>query len=185
MTALIRQAAIAVLVMSASADASPTTETARHLRLDREHSFTIPPAPADAFPLFEPVGEKCWAENWHPVFASPEDALLHDGSVFTVAGHGPDGTALPSVWTVSRYDPPRLIEYRNVLPGFRATQVTVRCDPVDGGQTRVMVRYVYHGLSAAGDQYLATITPEAFRANIDGWGAAIRAWLGRGTPATP
>ena len=89
------------------------------------------------------------------------------------------------MWTVSRYDPPRLIEYRNVLPGFRATQITVRCAPGAGDQTLVTVRYVYHGLTVAGDQHLATITPEVFRANIDGWGTSIRAWRGRGTPATP
>ena len=97
MTGLLRTAAVPLLFMSAAAIASPTTETAEHRRLDREHSFTVARPPAEAFVLFEPVGEKCWAENWHPVFTSPEAARLHDGSVFTVAGHGPDGTALTSV----------------------------------------------------------------------------------------
>ena len=183
----VRQTTIGLmcLVMRASAFTGPTTETTHHLRLEREHTFSVARPPAEAFRLFEPVGEKLWAEGWHPVFTSPSDAELHDGSVFTVECATPQGGTLTSVWMVSRYNPPHAIEYRNVFPGVRATQIVVRCEPVGTRQTRVVVHYVYHGLSESGDQFLATITPEAFRTNLNGWDTAIRAWLGRGTPATP
>lgn len=163
----------------------PATEAAQHLRVEREHAFTVARAPATAFPFFEPVGEKNWAEGWHPVFASAEDARLHDGSVFTVETKDSRGAPLSSVWAVSRYEPPRLIEYRNVITGLRATQITVRCEPAAEGATRVTVRYVYHGLSTEGDRLIAQVTPEAYRANIESWGSAIAAHLQRGTPATP
>lgn len=173
------------ILLIAPPAAAAAVETAGHVRAEREHAFTVPLPPAGAFTFFEPLGEKNWAEGWHPVFATPDDARLHDGSVFTVEAKSPEGSPLHSVWAVSRYEPPRLIEYRNVLTGLRATQITVRCEPGGPGATRVTVRYVYHGLSPEGDALIGQITPEVFRSNVDGWGAAITAYLKRGTPATP
>jgi hypothetical protein len=162
----------------------PAVPHAGHVRTEREHSFAVALPPAEAFTFFEPIGEKRWAEGWQPVFVSAEDAQLHDGSVFTVESPHAHGAPIHSVWTVSRYEPSRLIEYRNVLFGLRATQITVRCEPHASG-TRVTVRYVYHGLSEQGDVLIAKMTPDAYRAMIDGWGTAIADYLKRGTPASP
>lgn len=162
----------------------PVVPHAGHVRTEREHTFIVALPPAEAFSFFEPIGEKRWAEGWQPVFVSAEDAHLHDGSVFTVESPQPDGGVVRSVWTVSRYEPSRLIEYRNVLLGLRATQITVRCEPHASG-TRVTVRYVYHGLSDQGDQLIGKMTPDAYRTMIEGWSAAIADYLKRGTPASP
>jgi hypothetical protein len=173
----------AALLLPALAMLAPVT--AQHACEERTHAFLVSRPPAEAFRFFEPVGEKLWAEGWQPVFASTADAALHDGSVFTVDSHQADGAPLHSVWSVSRYEPPSLIEYRNVLVGLRATQITVRCEPAAGDATRVTVRYVYHGLTEAGDRLIGKMTPEAYRAMIDGWGAEIAKYLERGTPASP
>lgn len=85
------------------ANPAPATETARHARAEREHAFTVALPLAEAFVLFEPVGEKNWAEDWRPVFASPEDAALHDGSVFTVTHAHPIHGRIESVWMVIEY----------------------------------------------------------------------------------
>jgi len=164
-----------------TASASPN---AGHVHTEREHAFIVALPPAETFPFFEPIGEKRWAPDWQPVFASPEDARLHDGSVFTVESAHAHGGMVRSVWTVSRYEPSRLIEYRNVLPGLRATQIVVRCEPLESG-TRVTVRYVYHGLSEQGNQLIRKMTPEAYRTMIDGWASSIADYLKRGTPASP
>ena len=164
--------------------AALAAQDAAHAYVEREHAFSVPLPAAPAFAFFEPIGEKNWAEGWQPVFASPPDARLHDGSVFTVDHPHAHGGAITSVWTVSRYEPPQLIEYRNVLPGVRATCISVRCTP-QGAGTRVTVRYVYHGLSAAGDALIAQMTPTAYATMIDGWGSAIADYLRRGTPASP
>lgn len=175
--AFLSGALAATLAPAAPADAG-------HLCADRESSFELSLPPAAAFPLFEPMGEKAWAEGWQPVFVSAADAVLHDGSVFTVplAHHAQSGGE--AVWTVSRYDPPSQIEYRNVLPGLRATRIIVTCTPGAAG-TRVTVRYTYHGLSQAGDEHIGEITPEKFAGMIREWEAAIASYLRRGTPASP
>ncbi|MGE0453254.1 MAG: SRPBCC family protein [Vicinamibacteria bacterium] len=156
-----------------------------HLRATHEHAFTLALPPAEAFTFFEPIGEKRWASDWDPRFPVPEDAQLHDGSVFTVLRPAEGGATLESVWTITRYAPPLEVEYANVLVGVRATRITVRCDPAPAGATRVGVRYVYTGLSDAGDREIAGLGAAAYREMIESWGADIAAYLERGTPATP
>ncbi|MBA4136699.1 MAG: hypothetical protein C0518_05220 [Opitutus sp.] len=179
-------AALFVMTHLASASPAPSVEIARRARAEREHAFLVPRPLVEAFHFFEPVGEKTWAEGWRPIFASEHDAMLHDGSVFTVtAPHPSSGAPIESVWTISRYDPPHLIEYRNVLPGLRATRITVRCSAAVPHGTRVTVRYTYHALSDGGDAFVAQMTDEKFRGMIESWREAIAAYLARGTPASP
>lgn len=171
--------------MTTIAPSAPTTPVAGHARADREYSFHVALPPAEAFRLFEPLGEKAWAEDWQPVFATAEDARLHDGSVFTVERPRAAGeTPIASVWTITLYDPPRRIEYRNVLVGVRATRVAVRCEPTDAG-THVAVRYVFTGLSLEGDAAIRAMTEPAFQGMIEGWNRSIADYLRRGTPASP
>ena len=170
----------------AGASAEPFTAVAGHVRAVRVHRFAVALPPESAFGLFEPVGEKKWAEDWNPVFATDEDARLHAGSVFTVERPHPGGRApQKSVWTVTAYEPCHLIEYHNVIIGNRATRITVLLEPAGARQTHVTVRYVYTGLSESGDRAIAKIDDVTFRDLIDGWDKAIAAYLQRGTPATP
>jgi hypothetical protein len=165
--------------------ATPAITIAHRATAEREHSFTVARPAAEAFVFFEPIGEKKWAEGWQPLFVSAADAELHDGSVFTVDRPGQGGAPVTSVWTITRYEPGRVIEYRNVLPGIRATRITVRCEPAGAETTRVTVRYAYRSLSTEGDAAIAQVTEAAFRDMIGGWGTAIADYLKRGTPASP
>lgn len=154
-------------------------------RAEREHTFSIARPLAESFAFFEPIGEKLWAEGWQPAFLSPADSILHEGSAFLVPAQSPSGSPIETVWTVSRYEPPHRIEYRNFLPGVRTTRITVQCVADGPDHTRVSVRYVYHAISDEGDAFVGQMTEEKFRAMIDGWRIAIAAYLRRGTPASP
>lgn len=170
------------LVMASALPAAPAT----HLKVDRQHSFTVARPAAEAFGLFTPLGEKNWAEGWNPVFPTAGDLPLRDGSVFTVEAPHPHGRGLmQSVWSVSRFEAPRLIEYRNVIIGLRATRIQVECTAAGEKETRVTVRYTYTGLSTEGDELIGQITAERFKAMIGEWDKSIAAYLKRGTPATP
>jgi hypothetical protein len=71
------------------------------------------------------------------------------------------------------------------MPGSRVTRINVSCRAAGPAETRVHVTYRYTSLSEAGDRTIAAMTEDAFRTMIDGWDTAIRAWLVRGTPASP
>ena len=173
----------ALLTLSAVLPAAPAST---HTKVSREQTFTVARPIAEAFPLFEPSGEKKWAEGWNPVFPSADDLPLHDGSVFTVeAPHPHNGGLMKSVWAVTRYEPPHLIEYRNVVIGLRATRIRVWCAATGERETRVTVRYEYTGLSAEGDGLISEITAGHYQEMITQWHDAIAAYLRRGTPATP
>lgn len=178
--------AFAAAMTSAATAVELPPVSAGHVRLGRESSFTVARPPADSFSFFEPLGEKRWADDWQPVFATAADARLAVGTVFTVerpAAHG--GERVSSLWTITRYEPPHAIEYFNVLLGIRATRIAVRCEPAAPGQTRVTVRYTYTGLSAAGDAAIGAISETAFSQMIAEWSRAIARYLERGTPASP
>jgi hypothetical protein len=163
----------------------PPTKNAGHLVATRSHKFTVHMPLAAAFTLFEPVGEKSWADGFDPVFAAAESSELGDNSVFTVeASHG--GVKHQTIWLITRYDrAAALVEYRAVYPGTRVTRITVQCHASDESNTSVEVTYRYTGLSPEGDQYIAAMTEGKFSEFIGEWNSAISAYLARGTPAEP
>ena len=177
-----------LLLVLAAMSFSPASATPPQLgrsRLEREHAFSVARSLAEAFVFFEPIGEKLWAENWQPVFVAAEDAELRVGSVFLVPAISPAGREIAAVWAVAHYEPPHRIEYRNVLPGVRATWIVVQCAADGPHRTRVTVRYTYHAISDEGDAFVRKMTVEKFAAMIESWGEAIAAYLARGTPASP
>lgn len=186
MKALVVGLALVSAMTTTSRPVPPAPGPAPHLKVAREHSFTVALPAAAAFVLFTPLGEKNWAEGWNPVFPAAGDLPLRDGTVFTVEAPHPHGRgSIQSVWSVSRHEPPRLIEYRNVILDLRATRIQVECAAAGAKTTRVTVRYEYTGLSAEGDAIIAEITAERFAAMIGQWRDSIAAYIRRGTPATP
>lgn len=175
-----------MLAALATAQPAPSTAIAQHARAEHSHAFIVARPLAETFGFFEPVGEKKWAEHWAPVFATPTDAKLHNGSVFTVERPSPHGgPPVSSIWTITRYDSPNAIEYHNVLIGVRTTRITVSCESVAPAETRVTVRYVYTGISESGDKAIGEITESSYREMIESWGKSIADYLKRGTPASP
>lgn len=150
------------------------------------HRITVPLPIAEAFTFFEPIGEKRWAEGWSPAFASPADAELSDNTVFTRTVNPPGGPSQTSIWLITRYDRAEsVIEYRTVVPELRVSRITVSCQTSGEGETAVTVTYRHTSLSAAGTRFIQELTEEKYRASIEHWAEAIRAYLVRGTPATP
>lgn len=160
---------------------------AHHRRLAREHHFTVALPLDEAFTFFEPVGEKRWADGWRPLFLSTEDAALARrqrvyGHHARTAGKRNRPCRLNRVPLPAS---PQQIEYRNVLIGLRATWIVVNCEAAGDNATKVTVRYVYHGLSEAGDAFIASMTQEKFEQMIESWSDAVAAYLVRRTPASP
>jgi hypothetical protein len=140
-------------------------------RAVRSHSFVVDLPIAEAFKLFEPEGERAWAQGWAPRYVFPADGRAEAGMVF-VTHHGKEET----VWTLTRHDPAAaLVEYVRLTPGSRIATVLVQCADAGLDKTRVTVVYTFTGLSDAGNQYVRAMDEAHYRAFIDGWGVAIAA----------
>jgi hypothetical protein len=61
-----------------------------------------------------------------------------------------------------------------------ATHLRISLAPAPGGKTSARIRYLYTGLSAAGNVVLERYTPEWFRTKMESWEAAINHYLRTG-----
>jgi len=137
--------------------------------VSRTHSFSLPLPVREAVALFEPEGEKRYAEGWEPRYLAPVSGKTVEGMVFTT-GHGDDHT----IWTLVRYRPQDgLVEYVRDTPGSRTGIVRVRCRAVDPQSTRVEVTYTLTALSEAGNTYLRKFDETHYRAFIESWPVEI------------
>ena len=137
----------------------------------RSHSFVVSLPATRAFPLFEPEGERAWAEGWNPRYLHPSGGKAEQGMVFTT-GHNNEET----VWMMTRHEPASgVVEYARITPGSRAATVLVQCSPLDLGRTRVTVIYVITGLSEAGNAWIRGMDDDHYRSYIESWQKAIAA----------
>jgi hypothetical protein len=140
-------------------------------RAVRSHSFFVALPLREAFALFEPEGERAWAQGWDPHYVHPADGRAEQGMVFTTT-HGSEET----IWHLARHDPAGgVVEYLRVTPGSRLATVLVQCAEAGARRTRVTVVYAFTGLSDAGNEYVRAMDEARYRAFIDGWSTAIEA----------
>ena len=136
-------------------------------------SIRLPLAPAEAFALFTPTGERTWAEGWSPQFPTVVDDDTEPGTVFTTEHAGRHTT-----WTVVHRDPGRAIQYACVTPGDRAGLVTVTCDRAANGATEATVRYDLTALSLEACSDLGDFAAR-YAHFLGHWRAAIERSLAR------
>jgi hypothetical protein len=137
--------------------------------LERRGTIDLPLPIERAFPLFTPLGEKRWVEDWDPTFLHPPDGETQEGRVFTTA-HGGETT----LWSCTAFEPAaHHARYVRVTPTSRFGFVDVRCEALAAERTRVHVGYSYTALSEQGEADLAALTDAAFAEMLDDWRAMI------------
>jgi hypothetical protein len=138
--------------------------------VERTHTIRLEAPPSEVFPLFEPLGEMGWADDWEPEILYPATGETVEGAVFVTAR----GTDEETIWAIASYVPSDYrIRYLRVTPGSRAGVVEVTCEKGSGGATNARVTYAFTALSKAGNLYLAGFTEEYYRGFIDSWEVAI------------
>ena len=144
-------------------------------RAIRSRSFVLALPMSRAFPLFEPEGERAWAQGWDPKYLHPSDGRAEPGMVFTTRHGGED-----TVWLVTRHEPQAgIVEYARVTPGSRIATVMVQCSRLDAARTRVTVIYAFTGLSEPGNAYVRAMDEAHYGEMIDGWAKAIEGMSAR------
>lgn len=138
--------------------------------IEREHTIEIALPVTEAFPLFTPLGEMRWIDDWRPTFIHPADGATMEGMVFRT-GEGEEET----LWSCVEFSPAgHRVRYVRVTPASRFAHVQVNCTQIGSNSTRVVVNYALTALNESGEAKLAAMTEAAFAASIEGWKTLIR-----------
>jgi hypothetical protein len=146
-------------------------------RITHEFTQTNDAPPEKVFTLLCPVREADWVPGWEYRLIYSESGVAEDGCVFLT----PNVAGPETVWMVTHYDPAAYtIAYAWVEPGMIATQLRISLSPTPDGKTSARIRYLYTGLSPAGNAELERYTPEWFRSKMESWQRNINHYLATG-----
>ena len=136
------------------------------VRVTRSYVQKLAAPPERVFPLLCPVREAEWAAGWEPELVVSASGVAEPDCVFTTR----DEAGRESVWVVIRHQPERgRLELLKVTPGLTVAKIEIALAGDSAGGTEATVAYTHTALSAAGRDFVAGFTPEA-------WGAFMREW---------
>lgn len=142
--------------------------------ITRTHTIHLPAVPEQVFPLFSPLGEKHWAQDWNPEMLHPSSGVAELGTVFTTQ----HANQLAKTWTIVAYAQEQAqISYVNVLPDSHLSRIDVRCEPAGARTTVARITYTLTALTERGNHYLAEFTEEHYQSYISSWETAITHYL--------
>ena len=146
-------------------------------RVSHTRTIRLAASPSQVFPLFEPIGEKAWAEGWEPQMLFPADGMAAIGAVFTIRHEAES----ESIWTMPVYDQTAFhLAYLQVTPGSRVGHIDIHCQEAPGGTTDASVTYTFTALNAQGNEYTAKFTEAHYQAMMAMWERAINFYLAHG-----
>ena len=139
-------------------------------------TITLEASPERVFPLLTPEGERLWVEGWaprYPASTRPEESA---GATFLTSNHGQE-----AVWVIAAKDDARCrARYVCVIPGGRASLVSVACTETATGATAATISYSVTALSPDWDTRVLDLEA-AYPSMMEEWTAALH----RALSATP
>lgn len=146
-------------------------------RVSHDYIQTNDASPEKVFPLLCPVREAEWVPGCQYRLIYSESGMAEDGCVFTT----PNDAGPETVWMVTHYAPAAFkVAYAWVQPGVIATQIRIALAHAPGDKTSARIRYLYTGLSSAGNAVLYGYTREWFQSKMQSWERAINHYLRNG-----
>lgn len=110
-----------------------------------EYTGLVEAPPEAIFPLLCPVREYEWLYGWKCRMIYSRSGVAEDNCIFETEHGGATFT-----WSLSRFEPPRTVEYTVIAAGLLATRLHITLTP-DGRATRILWRRVFTGLSPEGN----------------------------------
>jgi len=148
-----------------------------HSRTVVSHVMQLAAAPGEVFPLLCPVREYEWIEGWRCEMIYSASDLAEAGAVFRTE-FPQDGP--PDVWVISRYVPPRTIEFVRVNQ-LRAIHYAIHLESEDAGHSSWRWTQTLTGLDAEGEALVAAVDAKAFAQKIAVLEARLAHFLATGT----
>lgn len=152
-------------------------------RVSRSYVQHLNALPEAVFPLLCPVRELEWVEGWNPGVVITNSGIAELGCVFTTRTGD-----VEAIWTITEYEPEAgRIGFLKVTPGQTVADISVKLQPDGDGKSIAHVTYAHTALGPDGRSIVDEFTAAYFDAFMQGWEAALNAYLDRdpSTPATP
>ncbi|WP_297091519.1 hypothetical protein [uncultured Draconibacterium sp.] len=153
---------------------------AKPRRISHTYVQTINGTLAEIMPLYCPVRELDWCENWNPKAVYSQSGLVEKDCIFIT----PDGDT-DIVWMVNDYNPEAgHVEMMYHVPGVLITKLEIQATAVNPSCTQVKLTYSKTALSEKGDKALAAFTQKEYTVMMDSWEKAMNHYLASGEMLT-
>jgi len=133
-------------------------------RIVKETELVIAADPREVFPLLCPVREYEWIEPWQCQVRYTESGVAENNCIFETDFPHNGGR---ETWIVSRYEKDRCIEFVRFTADEKIIKLDIQLASVKTGDTRLMWRKTFTGLSPEGNRIVAAMAgdfaPEAER----------------------
>jgi hypothetical protein len=121
------------------------------------------------------VREAECVKGWLPELVISSSGVAERDCVFITPGK--PGKA---IWYVTRHDPARwFVEMLKILPGVTACRLEIQLSE-DGAGCFADVTYSHTSMGSAGDDFVATFTPDYYQRSMQAWEKALNHYLTTG-----
>lgn len=134
----------------------------------------------EIMPLYCPIKEIDWCENWNPKMVYSYSGLVEKDCIFITPYEETD-----VLWIVTDYNiKSGHAEMFYHLPGVLVTKLEIQIKTITKCKTKAVLTYSKTSLSEAGDRILGEFTKEMFDIMMTSWEMAMNHYLKTGTKLT-
>lgn len=149
-------------------------------RISYTYEQTINGTNKEIMPLYCPVKELDWCENWNPKVVYSNSGFVEKDCIFITSHEDSD-----IVWIVTDYDIEKgHVEMVYHVPGLLVTKLEIQVTPITENRTKAVLTYSKTSLSEKGDKVLDEFTKEEYEIMMDSWEKAMNHYLMTGEMLT-
>ena len=145
-------------------------------RVSHSYSQTIRGSIKQIFPLYCPVKELLWTENWNPDVVFSNSGLVEQNAIFT----SKDGDR-KAIWCVTTYDIDKgHVEMIKIIPDYSVSKLEIKVESIKQKTTGVFITYTITSLSEEGDNIFKGFTKENYDISMQAWEKAMNHYIETG-----
>ncbi len=147
-------------------------------KVSHTYKQTINGSIKDIMPLFCPVRELDWCENWNPKAIYSNSGFVEKDCIF-ITSHGEEDV----IWIVTDYDYDSEKGYVKMfyhVPSVLVTKLEIQVSLITGEKSKAELTYSKTSLSELGDKVLEEFTKEEYDIMMDSWEKAMNHYLKTG-----
>jgi hypothetical protein len=142
-------------------------------RISHTYEQTINGSIKEIMPLYCPVREMDWCENWSPKAVYSNSGLVEKDCIF-ITSHGETDI----VWIVTDYDIEKgHVEMVYLVPEVLVTKLEIQLTPITEDMTKALITYSKSSLSEMGNKVLEEFTKKEYDIMMDSWEKAMNHYL--------